>query len=103
MVQHLRQPEQFPDAPTSAPKTIFVQLDATTWFALQKLTTDGTNIDDAVRAAIFEASARRVEERHASENAALGATSKSNDFHAWVAQRAAAAPPLSACQVYVTS
>jgi hypothetical protein len=71
----------------SVPEIVPVRLDTPIRFALAELTSDGTTVDDAVRAAIIEASARRTEQRVGD------ATDTDAETHEeWVARQAAAAP-----------
>ncbi|SDZ34177.1 hypothetical protein SAMN05216215_106148 [Saccharopolyspora shandongensis] len=81
----------------SAPEIIPVHLDLPTRFALAALTSDGTTVSDAVRAAIIEAGARRAEQRLSDKARA----STSETLEEWARRQAAVAPPLSECQVYV--
>lgn len=76
---------------------IVIDLDALSSAALQVLTSDGTSVADAVRAAIVEAAERYPESPvHDSSDRRSGET-----YREWIARQVAAAPPFSDHQVRV--
>jgi hypothetical protein len=76
---------------------IIIDLDAISSAALRVLTSNGTSVDDAVRAAVIEAAERYPEPpAHDRSDRRRGET-----YAEWIARQVAAAPPFSDHQVRV--
>ena len=79
------------------PDQIVIDLDALSSAALRVLTSNGTSVADAIRAAVIEAAERYPEPpAHDSSDRRSGET-----YAEWIARQVAAAPPFSDHQVRV--